>query len=162
MAYYENTYRLRDEAIVLYTRPGRKKVRWQARMKVPDVSGYVIKSLKTSDLNDATNQAEDLFYQLKAEQKLGLDVRVAGNLKFKEFWQRFYSVHETGLSVHRQRLHRHMANKYFIPYFGECRVAMEAAQEYLGVPLPSIKRGRGDDALARKISPELREWLGLS
>ena len=121
--FYENAYRLKDGAIVLYTRPGRNKPIWQACLKVPGVIGYIIKSLKTRDLNQALTSAEDLFHDLKAEQKLGIDVRIAGNLKFKDFWKRFYAVHETGLSEHRQRLHKGFANKYFIPYFGEERIS---------------------------------------
>ncbi len=33
-SFYENAYRLKDGAIVLYTRPGRNKPVWQARLKV--------------------------------------------------------------------------------------------------------------------------------
>src|SRR5688500_18836245 len=105
MAFYENAHRLRDGALLLYTRPGRKKSTYQARLKIPGVSGYVIKSLKTADLNAAIAEAEDLYYGLRAAQKQGLDVRLAGNLRFKDLWQRFYDAHPAGLSVHRQRLH---------------------------------------------------------
>jgi len=123
MIFYENSHSVRDGAILIYTRPDRKKTTWQARLKVPGVTGYIIKSLKTSDLNAAMTEAEDLFYSLKAEQKLGLDVKQAGNLKFKDLWKRFYAAHEASLSIHRQRLHTLFAGKYFIPYFGEHRVA---------------------------------------
>lgn len=121
--FYERAHRLRDGAIVVYTRPGAKKPNYHARLKVPGVTGYIVKALKTRDLNEAISTAEDLFYSLKAEQKLGLDVKTAGNLKFKDFWKRFYATHENGLSVHRQRLHKGFANKYFIPFFGEERVS---------------------------------------
>jgi integrase len=51
-------------------------------------------------------------------------VKVSGNLKFKDFWKRFYAAHEVGLSIHRQRrLHKLFASKYLIPYFGEYRVS---------------------------------------
>ncbi len=123
MAYYENSHAVRDGAILLYTRPGRKKTLWQTRLKVPGVLGYIFKSLKTADLNAAITEAEDLFYSFKAEQKLGLDVKQAGNLKFKDLWKRFYAAHELGLSVHRQRLHKLMSEKYFLPYFSETRVS---------------------------------------
>jgi integrase len=98
-------------------------VAFQVRLKIPGATGYVIRSLKTADLNNAVSEAEDLFYSLKAEQKQGIDVRTAGNLKFKELWKRFYAVHKAGLSIHRQRLHEGFARKYLIPYFGQERVA---------------------------------------
>lgn len=121
-SFYQQAHRLRDGAILVYRRADTRQQVYQARLKVPGVTGYVIRSLKTRDLPTALNQAEDLFYNLKAEQKLGMDVRVAGNLKFKDLWKRFYAAHETGLSVHRQRLHKFMAEKYFIPFFGDARV----------------------------------------
>ncbi|HTT98827.1 MAG TPA: tyrosine-type recombinase/integrase [Rhizomicrobium sp.] len=121
--YYEGAHRLKDGAILVYIRPGAKKTNYQARLKVPGVTGYITRALKTRDLNTAIAEAEDLFHQLKAEQRLGLDVKIAGNLKFKELWKRFYAAHEAGLSVHRQRLHRLFATKYFTPYFGEERVS---------------------------------------
>lgn len=123
MGFYENSHSLRDGAILLYTRRGLKKPRWQARLKVPGVLGYIIKSLKTSDLNTAITEAEDLFYGLKAENKLGLDVKQSGNIKFKDLWKQFYAAHEVSLSIHRQRLYKLFGTKYFIPYFGEFRVA---------------------------------------
>ena len=123
MAFYENAHRLRDGAILLYTRPGRKKATYQARLKIPGVTGYVIKSLKTADLNAAITEVEDLFYGLRAEQKQGIDVRLAGNLQFKDLWKRFYNTHQTGLSIHRQRLHTSFAKNYFVPYLGDHRVA---------------------------------------
>ncbi len=123
MGFYENSHSLRDGAILLYTRSGRKKTTYQARFKIPALTGYVIRSLKTADLNTAVAEAEDLFYALRAEQKQGIDVKRSGNLTFKEFWTRFYAAHEAGLSVHRQRLLTLFARKYFIPYFGKHRVA---------------------------------------
>jgi integrase len=121
-SFYQQAHRLRDGAILVYRRADTRQQVYQARLKVPGVSGYIIRSLKTRDLPAALNQAEDLFYDLKAEQKLGMDVRVAGNLKFQDLWKRFYAAHESGLSVHRQKLHKLMGNKYFIPFFGEARV----------------------------------------
>jgi len=123
MGFYANTYRLRDGAILLYTRLGRKKTTYQARLKISGVTGYVIRSLKTPDLNAAISEAEDLFYELRAEQKQGLDVKLAGNLRFKDLWKRFYESHQMGLSIHRQRLHTSFAKNYFVPYLGEHRVA---------------------------------------
>ncbi len=123
MAFYENAYSLRDGAVLLYTRPGRKKTTYQARLKIPGVGGYIIKSLKTGDLSAAITEAEDLFYELRAEQKQGLDVKLAGNLRFKDLWKLFYETHQTGLSIHRQRLHTSFAKNYFVPFLGEHRVA---------------------------------------
>jgi integrase len=151
MGFYQDSYSLHDGAILLYTRPGRKKVRYQTRLKVPGVNGYVVRSLKTADLKIAIGEAEDLFYQLRAEQKQGLDVRRAGNQRFKDLWRRFYGVHEGGLSIHRQRLHTLFATKYFIPYFGDHHVA----------DMPDAFIEKYWDWRINYHNPERRKELGL-
>lgn len=123
MGFYENAYRIKDGAVLVYTRAGRKKTTYQARIKIQGVTGYIIRSLKTVEVNAAIAEAEDLYYSLRAEQKQGLDIRIAGNMRFKDLWKRFYDAHQTGLSIHRQKLHKGFANNYFIPYLGEHRVA---------------------------------------
>ncbi|OYV34888.1 MAG: hypothetical protein B7Z80_20000 [Rhodospirillales bacterium 20-64-7] len=105
-SFYQQAHRLRDGAVMVYRRGDTNQQVYQARLKIPGVTGYIIRSLKTRDLPTAPNLAEDLFYELRAEQKLSVDVRIAGNLKFKDLWKRFYSAHETGQSIHRQRLHK--------------------------------------------------------
>jgi hypothetical protein len=80
--FYKSAQELRDGAVLLYTRPDRKKTTWQARLKVPGVTGYIVKFLKSSDLDTAITEVEDLFYSFTVEQKLGLDVKQAGNIRF--------------------------------------------------------------------------------
>ena len=41
MGFYENSYRIRDGAILLYTRPDRKKVTYQAGQDETNRSGRV-------------------------------------------------------------------------------------------------------------------------
>ena len=49
MTFYENAYRLKDGAVLVYTRSGRKKTSYQTRLKIQGLTGYVIRSLKTGD-----------------------------------------------------------------------------------------------------------------
>jgi len=65
-SFYQQAHRLRDGAVVVYRRADTNQQVYQARLKVPGVSGYIIRSLKIRDLPTALNQAEDLFYDLKA------------------------------------------------------------------------------------------------
>ncbi|MBU6450119.1 MAG: hypothetical protein KGQ26_10925 [Rhodospirillales bacterium] len=78
-SFYQQVHRLRDGAVMVYRRADTNQQVYQARLKIPGVTGYIIRSLKTRDLPTALNLAEDLFYELRAEQKLGVDVRIAGN-----------------------------------------------------------------------------------
>jgi hypothetical protein len=143
-SFYQQVHKVRDGDVLVYQRADTSHGVYQARLKVPGVSGYIVRSLKTRDLRTALNAAEDMYYALKAEQKLGMDVRVSGNLKFKELWKKFYAAHENGLSIHRQRLHKFMANKYFIPFYGGSagqRHARRLCREILGLAGRHLRDG---------------------
>ena len=40
-----------DGRIILYKREGLKKPKWQARIRVPNATGYKVVTTKTADLN---------------------------------------------------------------------------------------------------------------
>lgn len=53
--FYQQVHRLRDGAILVYRRADTHQQVYQTRLKVPGVTGYVIRSLKTRDLPTALN-----------------------------------------------------------------------------------------------------------
>jgi integrase len=118
---YESQHSLRDGAVLVYQRSQGVRGLYQARIRVPGESDYVVKSLKTSSLSEALRRAEDLYDELKYAKKQGIDVHAA-ELRFKGLWQRFYKAQKISLSVHRQRLHQGNAERYFVPFLGEYKV----------------------------------------
>lgn len=77
---------LRDGEIVLYQRPDHAVKKWQCRVRVPNAVGYVIKSTKTTDLDEAKRFAQNLWDQLR------LTVMGGGKIKphtFKELFPKF-------------------------------------------------------------------------
>jgi hypothetical protein len=118
---YKSQHRLRNGSILVYARSQGLQHIYQARLKIPDTAGYVVRSLKTQNLNEALQKAEDLFDELRFARKQGIDVKV-GQLRFKSLWKRFYETHEAGFSIHRQKLHKGFANRYFLPFLGEYKV----------------------------------------
>ena len=52
-SFYQEVHRLRDGAVMVYRRGDTKQQVYQARLKVPGVSGYVIRSLKTREFAQA-------------------------------------------------------------------------------------------------------------
>jgi integrase len=114
---------VREGAILIYTRQGRKKAIFQARFKVPGLNGYVVRSLKTNDLSAAVIEAENLFHELRIAQKQGIDVKKGSNLTFSGLWKIFFEAHQIGLSTHRMKLFNSNFKNYFIPFFGNYRVA---------------------------------------
>ena len=59
-----------DGRIILYKRPGLKKPKWQARIRVPNANRYKIVTTKTDNLVEAqvfaSNLYEELYYTVKA------------------------------------------------------------------------------------------------
>jgi integrase len=72
-----------DGRIILYKRDGLKKPKWQARIRVPNATGYKIISTKTASLTEAQVFAVNLY------EKLYFDVKAGGTLSSKTFKQTF-------------------------------------------------------------------------
>lgn len=119
---YENEHRLRDGAVLVYTRSSGKQQRFQARISIPDTQGYVVRSLKTQSLSEALRRAEDLYDELRFAKKQGLDI-TATDMRFRNLWQKYYTSHEISLSIYRQRLYKGNANRYFLPFFENYKVS---------------------------------------
>ena len=63
-----------DGRIILYKRDGLKMPKWQARIRVPNATGYKIVTTKTADVNEARVFAVNLY------EKLYFDVKAGGTL----------------------------------------------------------------------------------
>lgn len=107
--------------MLVYTRSSGKRNTYQARIKVPETDGYVVRSLKTESLSEALSRAEDLYDELRFAQKQGLDI-TAAEMRFSTLWKKFYAAHEISLSIHRQRLHKGNASRYFLPFLGSHKI----------------------------------------
>ena len=60
-----NATSIRDGEIVLYQRPDHAVKKWQCRVRVPNAVGYVIKSTRTTDLDEAKRFAQNLWDDLR-------------------------------------------------------------------------------------------------
>ncbi len=60
-----------DGRIVLYKRADHRNPKWTVRLKVPTVSGFVVKSTKTTNDFEARRFAEDLYYRLEGKAHRG-------------------------------------------------------------------------------------------
>jgi integrase len=72
-----------DGRIVLYQRSGLKRPKWQARISVPNSTGYKVVSTKTDNLDQAKHFATNLYEELYFKVKAG------GTLRSKTFKQVF-------------------------------------------------------------------------
>ena len=78
-----NQHSFRDGEIVIYQRPDHKNKKWQCRVRVPNSTGYVIKSTKTTDYESAKRFGHDLWDQMR------LKVMAGGTIKSKTFTELF-------------------------------------------------------------------------
>lgn len=72
-----------DGRVVLYKRAGLKNPKWQARIRVPNATGYKVVSTKCSDLVEAQVFAANLY------EELYFTVKAGGSLNSKTFKQVF-------------------------------------------------------------------------
>ena len=56
---------------MLYKRADHDNPKWTARLKIPEVPGFVVKSTKTTDDFEARRFAEDLYYRLEGKARRG-------------------------------------------------------------------------------------------
>ena len=72
-----------DGRVVIYLRDGLKRPIWQARIRVPNSTGYKVVSTKTENQRDAERFALDLY------EEIYMHVRAGGSIKSKTYRQVF-------------------------------------------------------------------------
>jgi hypothetical protein len=83
-----------DGRIVLYKRADHQNPKWTARLKVPNVPGFVVKSCKTSDDFEARRFAEDLYYELEGRARRGEPIKAPSFRRVFELWSRSQLVEQ--------------------------------------------------------------------
>jgi len=112
--YYKNPHYIRDGKILLFHRE--RSSFYQARLKVDGLVGYILKSTKKRDLEDAIQVAEDLYDDYRYRVRNELDV---GSYTFSTLYKKWWEKHENRLSIHRKRFITGTVKRYFLPYFGK-------------------------------------------
>ena len=72
-----------DGRVVIYLRDGLKRPIWQARIRVPNSTGYKVVSTKTENQREAERFALDLY------EEIYMHVRAGGSIKSKTYRQVF-------------------------------------------------------------------------
>lgn len=83
MPYSEKHFIDEDRRIALYKRPDLARPKWQARISVPNATGYKVISTKTSDFEKAKHFARNKY------EELYMQVKAGGALNSKTFKQVF-------------------------------------------------------------------------
>ena len=119
-----------DGRVVLYKREGLKNPVWQARLRIPNSTGYKIVSTKTDDLRAAERFALNLY------EELYIHVRSGGSIKSKTFRQVFDEWVRSATAVAPTRqggswdktIER--ARTYAVEFFGSKRIEEITASDF--------------------------------
>ena len=120
-----------DGRIVLYKRTHLKRPKWQARISVPNSTGYKVLSTGSFDLDEAKRWAINKYEELYMQVKMG------GSLKtktFKQVFDEWVSYATTTLVTTRKggswdsTIER--IKPYALPYFGAKRIDLIDQTEF--------------------------------
>ncbi|TJU90718.1 MAG: phage integrase family protein [Mesorhizobium sp.] len=115
---YENRHAFNDGKILLYTRNGNPT--YQARLSIPGLENYVVKSTKRTNLMEARAAAEILYNEYWYKARNGLET---GTNTFETLYKRWLTANTVGLSDHRLKYITGTARRYLLPYFGKYAVS---------------------------------------
>lgn len=110
-----------DGRVILYKRPGLKKPKWQARISVPNATGYKVVSTKTADVKEAERFALNLY------EVLYMQVKAGGALNPKTFKQVYEEWKEQAALSHTSKQGSWDATiarieSYALKFFGSKRI----------------------------------------
>ena len=118
-----------DGRIILYKREGLKNPKWQARIRVPNATGYKIVTTKTDDLREAQRFAENLY------EDLYIHVKAGGSVQSKTFKQVFeeWKTHVSTMGTHRGGSWNSTIDRvetYALKFFGGHRISAIGESEF--------------------------------
>lgn len=109
-----------DGRIILYKRPGLKNPVYQARLRVPNATGYKIVTTKTANLRDAERFAVNLY------EDLYMTVKAGGSIKSRTFKQVFDEWEKAATATTRQgkswTATADRVRKYATEFFGAMKI----------------------------------------
>lgn len=119
-----------DGRVVLYMRSGLKNPKWQARIRVPNSTGYKVVTTKTANIREAERFAVNLY------EELYMHVKAGGTIKSKTFKQVFdeWEKYVRALGPTRQgsswdgTINR--AKEYALEYFSTKRITEIGPAEF--------------------------------
>ena len=114
MSTYENHKWVIPDKVLIYQRSGSPK--YQMRLKVPNRTGYIVKSTKETDASLAEDTARKEYISLAYKVENNLEIEKYDFLKlYRTWWKR----EKTSKSDARIRYIEGTIERYFVPYFTE-------------------------------------------
>ena len=78
-----------DGRIVMYLRSDHSvRPKWNVRLKIPGSTGYVVKSTRTSDFQEAKRFSEDLYYEMEGKFRRGEQLKSIKFSRVVSLWKK--------------------------------------------------------------------------
>ena len=135
---------------MLYKRADHQNPKWTVRLKVPEVSGFVVKSTKTTDDFEARRFAEDLYYRLEGKARRGEPIN---SPTFRRVFSEWAKVPVAASGVMPARTPHHFAG---------CHGAVAPGQKPLTVSprRAAVTKPPGLESLTTSKPDDLQEFPG--
>lgn len=150
-----NQVALRDGEIVLYQRPDHQVKKWQCRVRVPNSTGYVIKSTRTTDIAEAKIFAQELWDEMR------LTVKSGGTIKPQQF-NALYPKFKDWLKINVKSERRYTdicaaIERYALIYFAKHsvdRIETKDIQEFVQWRIKNPVQNKRNKKVVAEPSPE--------
>jgi len=121
MSHYQDRKELYEGDVVMFRRadaqtPPEKRY-WQARFKIAGRTGFITKSLKTRNYDDAREAAKAMYLRFQQMQREGASLEESVFSKAWDDWVK-HKTAEGGWAEERKKWHVSYGNRYFKAYFG--------------------------------------------
>jgi integrase len=143
-SHYQDYVDLRgDGRIVLYKRADHQNPKWTARLSIPTVSGFVVKSTKTTDDFEARRFAQELYYQLEGKARRGEPINSPTFRKVFTEWSKVPVIDQVVRAAKYLNGNVRRVEIWALKYFGDLaidRVTETELAKYLDWRLSQPKR----------------------
>lgn len=112
--FYEDKHTIRDGRVLFFRRRGNARKVWQCRVKLVGKTGYVTRSTKTSNYEEAVEFAGDLFDELRQRVR---DKRPLKSLAFYDVYQKWLGI--LHITKERRYYHEKTGSRYLRQFFGK-------------------------------------------
>jgi|ETNvirnome_2_300_1030623.scaffolds.fasta_scaffold02102_3 integrase len=120
LKFYDKRTPICDGAVILYLPRNLQKPRWTARFKIKGQRGYVVRSMKTHNFEEAKVKAQKLYQEMTWRVSTGLPIdKPTWNEAFDRFMQ---YPHAKTLSDDRKTLLNLWQRLYWSKFFGPLRI----------------------------------------
>jgi hypothetical protein len=121
--WYQNAVELEGGSVLLYQRADSPSGRWQCRLLVPNNGGYVTKSTKKTDIDEAKKVALDLFNEIRFKIQHDMPVR---ERNFERTFGEWIEARSAFMSAERVQWHKDTGRRYFFRHFNQhdCQSAL--------------------------------------